>query len=193
MSSHLDDMNPHDEPPALGSFGRPGSSGLGSLAQSARGKRMKTAQRILIGVGILCLLNFGCLFALADNEAEQVLQAEVRKLGPNFVVQPVKFEEVKVTIARTARLIYAGSMALGVVFIVLGALVPRYPLGTTVIGLVLFIGVKAVYAVFNPANLLAGWLVNVIVLVGLVKAIQSAIAYQREEQAARAGTEVLDG
>jgi hypothetical protein len=60
----------------------------------------------------------------------------------------------------------------------------------SVTGLVLFIGFNVILAIMEPMNLLMGWIVKIIVLVGLVKAIQSAIAYQREQQAAVGGEQL---
>src|SRR5947209_1741235 len=91
MSTHPDDLPPSVEPAELGSLGRPGGSGLGSLAQSARHKHIRQARRILIGVGIIiALFQTGMYFkessdlkneertAVARNpDAREEIQAEV--------------------------------------------------------------------------------------------------------------------
>jgi ABC-type siderophore export system fused ATPase/permease subunit len=82
------------------------------------------------------------------------------------------------------RLVYGGIAFLGVLFILLGFLVTRFPLPATIIALVLYLGSNAVLALLDPAVLVQGIIFKIIVVVCLVKALQAAIAYQRELRAA---------
>ncbi len=62
-------------------------------------------------------------------------------------------------------------------------LVKTYPVPATVLGLVLYVGCAAVFGYLDPTTLAMGWLVKIIIVVALAKAIQSAVAYQREATA----------
>jgi hypothetical protein len=73
------------------------------------------------------------------------------------------------------------SLALGVVFIVLGILVRKYPVPITITALVLYVGAGAIFGLIDPKSLAAGVVVKVIIILALVKSIQSALAYEREQ------------
>ncbi len=164
---------------------KPESEELGSLAQSARQTSLKQARTILIVIGVLQLLGALFLYVNAEREARDVIEAEKRKAGPGMVFDPAKVKEAEEELVRVARLIYLGVVGVGVVFIILGIAVPKAPVACTVTGLVLFVALNAVAAIADPINLVRGIILKVIFLVCLVKAIQAAVAYEREIRAER--------
>ncbi|MGE3805875.1 MAG: hypothetical protein AB7K24_14465 [Gemmataceae bacterium] len=174
------------QPQPLGAGGddpfAPGAPKLGSLAQQARGKKLDSARAILYVVGALFVILNLALLLNARNEMKQVIQKEVQKLGPGMIVDQAKAAEVENTGVRILRIIYGSFVALGVVFIIFGAMVKSYPVPITITALVLFLGYQALIVFFDPSNLAKGIILKVIVIVGLVKAIQAAIAYQKEEE-----------
>ena len=158
----------------------PQSSGLGSLAQSARGKQLKTARGIMLFVGILTILFNGFLFFNAENEVKKVTQDEARKAGG--AVHPAQVRDFEATVLRFCRLIYGGSILLGVVFVVLGIIVKKYPVPATAIALILYVGSMVIFAVLVPGSIASGIIVKIIIIVALIKSLTAAIAYQKEQQ-----------
>jgi hypothetical protein len=162
----------------------PLQTGLGSLGQEARLKNLNTAKWIMIIVGLIQMGNFAIFYAMTEKEADTVIAEELRnqRIGRDQI-DPVQFREYRDTMIRIARLIYGALIALGAAFVIMGLFVKKYPVPLTITALVLFIGVHAVLAILNPVNLAAGLLLKVIFIVGLAKAIQAAIAYERERKA----------
>jgi hypothetical protein len=103
-----------------------------------------------------------------------------RNAGPGQVL--TNRQEIERTLYMINSAIFMGSMVLGVVFVVLGCLVLRFPLVTTITSLTLFILVQIAFIAIDPHNLYRGIIVKVIVLVVLIKAIQAAGAYEREKR-----------
>ncbi len=160
----------------------PQLSSLTSLSQSARMKQLKSARMILIFVGVITVALNGFFY----TQAEEMVNNEIRNLQMQRIpiegdVNQIRDQAVKVT-----RLIHGGTVALGVVFILLGVAVKSFPVPATVLGLVLYLGSIAVFAVINPASLLQGFILpcdmKIIFIYCLFKAVHSAIGYQRYEQ-----------
>lgn len=131
---------------------------LGSLAQNARQKHLKSARNCLFVVAALQIVGGIILLALLMN-------------------QPIP-EEMKTMVYVSFAVVFGAA----VVFLVLGLLVPKYPVPATVIALILFITLHAIDAMADPTSLLRGWLLKIIVVVILVKAVQAAIAYENERK-----------
>jgi hypothetical protein len=153
-------------------LGGAGGKGLGNLAQSARQKHIKSAQRVLLVIGILTVAANGFMMATAKSQVDQLIQQ-----NPQFANQAD-------AIMNMTYLLGGGAMAVGVAFIVLSFLVPKFPVPSTIIGLVLYVGSVGVFAALEPLSLVQGWLFKIIIVVSLVKSIQAAIAYQRESKLA---------
>jgi hypothetical protein len=164
----------------------PGLKPLGSLAQSARGKELNTARSLLLFIGFLTMAVNGFMFANAEKEVDKVIQAELTKAGPGAVVQ----EDAKTSILALTRMIYGGTAALGLVFVICGLLIKKYPVPLSLTALTLYLAGNAVFALLNPLSLAAGIVIKVIIIFGLVKAVQAAFAYQKEQNLARAGGEL---
>ena len=100
------------------------SSNLGSLAQSARVKQLKTARGIMIFVGVLTIAVNGFLYANAHNEVEQVVQQQIRQVHAHGLVeQQASVAEFRHRITLFCQLIYGSAVAIGAVFIALGLIV----------------------------------------------------------------------
>jgi hypothetical protein len=162
----------------------PSAARLGNLAQAARGKELKNARGIMLFVGVVSMLANGYFFTAAASNVQEELDKELGKLGPTFVVDPVKLAQVKSQAVRTTRLIAFGGMLLGGVFVACGLLVERHPVPITVTALTLYLGGNAVFGMLNPASLGAGWFMKIFIVIALFKAVQAAFAYQKEMAAA---------
>jgi predicted RND superfamily exporter protein len=54
----------------------------------------------------------------------------------------------------------------------------------TIISLVLYLGATAIFAYLAPETIAAGIIIKVIIIIGLAKAIQAAIAYENDRRVA---------
>ena len=161
------------------------SSGLGSLAKSARATHLTQAKRVLIGAGILIVVVNGALGIFARTLVQNQLQIELKRQGmPNPNQAQLRQLEDEVV---AGQMIISGAMvAMGCLFIVFGFLIHRQPVFITLTSLVIFIGMIAVLAALEPLTLLQGWLLKIIVIVALVKALQAALAAQKEKAVVQA-------
>jgi hypothetical protein len=159
-------------------------SGLGNLAQSARGKELKSARTIMFVIGVLSVLVNLFVFIFAEGEVQKEIDQEVAKQGPGFAVDDEKAAALKSQAVGATRLISGGGVVLGLVFIACGLLVQSHPVPTTITALALYLGSTAIFALLNPGSLTAGLLIKVVIVVALFKAVQAAIAYQKDLAAA---------
>ena len=151
---------------------------LSSLSQSARMKQLKSARMILIFVGVVTVALNGFFYTLA----EEMVDNEIRNLQMQGIVIEGDVNQIRDQAVKITRLIHGGTVALGVVFILLGVAVRSFPVPAPVLGLVLYLGSIAVFAAINPASLLQGIILKIFFIVCLFKAVHSAIGYQRYEQ-----------
>jgi hypothetical protein len=164
-----------DSPPTLG--------GLGSLAQSARTKQLKTARAILYFVGGLTIVVNVAFVIFAEPIVNSQIDRELRELQQqNMEIDPGALKEYRQQAIRITRLVNGIAVLIGVVFIVCGALVYTYPVPATITSLVLYIGSAAAYGVIDPTTLARGWLIKLLILIGLFKAVQAAFAYESERK-----------
>jgi hypothetical protein len=157
--------------------------GLSSLAQSAREKQINSARVTLFIIGgLTIILNIVIAFM-----GQSQIDAELRKQGLN----PNNLAPEHQAVVRFALMIHyavaAGFALMGVVFIVLGVLVRKYPVPCTIAGLALFLLGALIQLAIDPKSLAAGWIIKIIIVVALVKAIQAALAAEREKREALAG------
>ncbi len=162
-----------------------GMSGLGSLAQSARQKQLKSARGILLGIGILTVLANLVYMALAESQVKAELDKEVQQLSQKgMAVDRAKLAKIQNDAVTMTLMINGVTCGLGVVFILFGIFVNKYPVPITIAGLVLYIGAAAVFAFINPESLIQGIIIKVIIVAALVKSLQAALAYEREKSTA---------
>lgn len=153
---------------------------LGGLAQSARTKEIRNARSILLVIGVLTLLLNGFLFSQAPNEVQVEIDKQIKELPAGQVADPEEVAALKDEWVRATRVIYGGGVAFGLGFIILGVLAPKHPVPCTIGGLVLYIGGYAIFGYLNPPSLTQGILIKIIIVSALFKAMQAAIAHQKE-------------
>jgi hypothetical protein len=143
---------------------------LGSLAQSARGKELKQAQGILIAIGLLTLAISGFHLYNLPNEIAQAI--EQNKIGADDV------DRFRQAVTASGYLIYGLPALLGVVFVIFGTIIKSYPVPITITSLLLYIVATVAFGFLNPAVLLQGLIMKIIIVVALARAIKAAFAYQ---------------
>jgi hypothetical protein len=189
FSNPPDASNPYRSPTAENkpSSLPPLQAGLGSLGQEARLKQLNTAKWIMIVVGVLTIGVYIFLYMNVEKMIDQELARELQKRGiARNQLDQAAFNEARASEINTNRLIYMISIGLGVVYLVLGLLVKQYPVPMTITGLALYVGTALVSVALDPMNLVRGIIVKVIIVVALVKAVQAALAYERERKAGAA-------
>jgi hypothetical protein len=158
---------------------------LGSLAQSARGKEISQAKVTLIIIGILTMIVNGFLLFNLPNEIEQAIRQ-------GQAGDPAEVEDFKRAATIAGYLFYGGPLLLGLVFVIFGLIVKKYPLTITITSLVLYIAATVLFAVLNPQSLASGAIVKIIIVVAFCRAIKAAKSYDVEtRKAALAGGELL--
>jgi hypothetical protein len=145
---------------------------LGSLAQKARGTQLKQARNILITIGVLTVIIN--LLGLVQ------FQAEVNKAGAR----------VNATFVAVEYAITGFFILMGVLFLVFGILIHRFPVPATVISLVLYLLATVIMVVLLGlqggvallASMGVGLIIRIAIIAALVRAVQSAIAYEKERR-----------
>jgi len=151
-------------------------SGLGSLTQAARSKQLKTARGLLIFVGVWLLLSLGFEWLTLDMQLHQ--------LAKEHGVPEGRVPELREALMPAMYVISAIYVGLAVLYFIFAGVVRSHPVPITITALVIFVALLLIAAALDPASIAKGWLVKIIVIVGLAKAIQAALAYQRELDAA---------
>ncbi|HKB37397.1 MAG TPA: hypothetical protein VKD72_13180, partial [Gemmataceae bacterium] len=103
-------------------------------------------------------------------------------------VDPQKKQEA----IRIIHLFAGGLMALGVLYLVFAVIVHQFPVPVTVSALVIYVGAAIIFAALanNWESILQGIPVKILIVVLMVKGIQTAIVYQKErDEEARARDE----
>lgn len=167
-------------------FGKSTSDGdsLGSLAQAARTKTLKSARTILLVIGGLTILWSLYYLSSAERLVDQELDNEMKRLRQQGMVDfdMVQVAELKAQAVSSTRMLYGGSVILGAIFIGLGLNIKKYPVPLAITGLVLYLGNIGVFGYLAPETLRQGLIFKFLFIGGLYKAIQAAIAYEKEEQ-----------
>jgi predicted PurR-regulated permease PerM len=176
--------------PESGSLGNM-TDDLGSLAQSARTKQLKTARGILYFVGILTMVVNGALFIFADKFVDWQIEKELAPArAQHQMINQQIVQQIRDRAIRSVELGCGIAFLIGIVFIICAVMVYTYPVASTVTSLVLYLGAAAGYGVIDPTTLLQGWWVKILIVVGLFKAVQAALAYESERKAAAASSAV---
>ncbi len=156
---------------------------LGSLAQSARAKQLKTARGILLFVGIMTVaFNVGFVF-FAESVVDSQIETELREIrAQHLEVDQEKLAELRQQAIRSTQLVNGIGVIIGIVFLACALAVYRYPVASTVTSLVLYLGAAAVYGVLDPTTLARGWWVKILIVIGLFKAVQAALAFESDRK-----------
>lgn len=150
---------------------------LGKLAQSARKNHLKSARTALFIVGGLSIAANGYFYATAESkikdspEAQQLIR-QAGAEGRKIVEQAVQ----------TTQLMAISGCALGVMFVVFGLFIYKYPVPITILALVIYVGSFPIYAIWaqDASVIFRGFIVKAIIIGCLVKGIQAALAYEKE-------------
>jgi hypothetical protein len=180
-------MSTLPEPAGLGNL----ADDLGSLAQSARTKQLKTARGILYAVGILTVVANAALVIFAAQVVDSQIESELKNLrAKHMQADPAEVARVREQMTRSLQFVDGIGVVIGVVFIACAIFVYKFPIATTVTSLVLYLGAAAVYGVLDPETLKRGWWLKILVAGGLFKAVQAALAYESERKAAAASAPI---
>lgn len=151
--------------------------GLGSLAQAARDKSIRSVRTCLIVVGVLQMILTGIEFFTLEMQIDGAIAAELKASNmTKSDLDPAEFKKYRDAAIRNGQLIVAGLAVVAVAFFAFAGLTARYPLPMSVSGLVLYVVLQLMLAVLNPATLVSGWLVKIIVILVLVRGISAASA-----------------
>jgi hypothetical protein len=177
------------EPGGLGSLHDQASPSLGSLKQHAQSKNLRSARVALIVACIVMAIMAVANYLTAEKQIDDEIKKELKHLGAGAM------EQKEVKLAKEGMMRVLGLLCLGIgfislVFLILAILVYRYPLFCTVGGLIFFIGFNLIMAFLIALNdaggavafLVSGFIWKIIILAGLFKGIQSAVAFQRERR-----------
>ncbi len=119
----------------------PGSSGLGSLAHSARSKKLNQARWILIVVGILGICWMAVSFAFLRTVVQDAIRKEEQKAAARGLrFDPQEKQQIEDRAVRIGRWVLVSFMAVYAVILGLGVLVKLIPVVATVTSLVLVLG-----------------------------------------------------
>jgi len=185
-------FSPSDKPTSIPSNPPFGSqSGMSNLAQEARKKQLRTARWILVVVGVLQLIA-GLFFIFnARSLVQAQLEKEIQTLrAQGMVVDQEELQELVDSTTRATQLLNLGGVLGGICLVFLGLLVYRFPVACTITGLLLYIGMFATFAFISfmgdgdGSVFVRGWLIRILIIVALFKAIQAALAYEKELKAA---------
>ena len=128
------------------------------------------AQRILIVIGLLTMAVNGFLLYNLPNEIQQAIQQ--LQIGPADVDQ---FRQVATI---SGYVIYGSPAFLGLLFVIFGVIIKRFPVAITITSLVLYVLAAAAFALLNPATLMQGFIFKIIIIMALFQSIKAARAYQ---------------
>jgi hypothetical protein len=154
---------------------------LGSLAQKARGKQLNQARWILIVLGCLYIIVNGVQMGMLRDAIRNEIQKQIRQ-NPGAIINQAAVQEFEDQAYQIGMIIGAIAILVGVAFVVFGIIIKMYPVAVTITSLVLYLITIVGAALLNPQTLIAGIIIKVIIVVCLIKAIQAALAYEKEEQ-----------
>jgi hypothetical protein len=155
-------------------YAPPAVAVLPPAKQSIWTKELKSARTILIFVGVIQLIFGAFELTRIRSEFDKGIEAEVKERGPGFVVDRVKADEL---FEENKALIYGlGSfpLVLGVFFLVMAAIVFRFPVGVTLSSLIVYVVALVATAVVDPSQIAMGIPLKIIVIAVLAKAWKSA-------------------
>jgi hypothetical protein len=158
------------------------AGGGNSLAQAARLKKIKVARNILIALGVLLVLISIPVLIGAAHLAKSIVDSEIKKAG---VVEPdpISVAEVTGSVERAIRVSGFLMLGVGILYFVLAAVVTRFPVPATITALVVYVGMQIIGAINadDPKEIMSFWLIKLLIIIALAKAVQAAIAYQNAE------------
>ena len=114
----------------------------------------------------------------------------VQRQAPGARLSPAQMNDLEASAQRLLLLFHGGTIAVGLAFVVMGFFVEKYPVPITALALITFIGLNVIFAVVDVHNIYRGWILKLIFIIALSKALSAGIAAQKESQL-RAGIDVV--
>jgi hypothetical protein len=99
-----------------------------------------------------------------------------------MIIDHAKVAELRESAIRSVKLASYIAAALGAIFIIFGMFVYQFPVPITLASLVLYLGSTAVFGYIDPMTLAKGWIIKILIIAGLFKAVQAAVASERESR-----------
>ena len=84
-------------------------------------------------------------------------------------------------------LIYGLPVLLGCVFVIFGSIIKQFPVPITITSLALYVLATVAFGLLAPETLVQGFIVKIIFIFALIRAIKAARAYRDHTQAANFG------
>lgn len=193
--------------PLSSSFPELADYALGSLKKVGRGRSLNAARVALLLACILMALQATIVYATMEDNikaSEKRLRDEVRSKGIFARVNEEKLQELKALLHRVFEIFAFGMYGFAAAFLLLALLVHRFPLFCSVGGMILYVGFHLIMAYLISRQgsainvmefLLMWWVFKIIIILGLIKGIHTAVMYQRErsELAGQAGLQGQPG
>jgi hypothetical protein len=158
---------------------------LSSLAQAARSSQLKQIRGTLIAIGIFILI-FNVIDAVT---APGQVREGIAKQGGNAPGAP---DVATFTLVFIYTVLGLYSLV-GVLFIILGALVHRFPVPITLTAFIVYTLTSIVCILFLVASLqpaaIVGIIFRIVFIIALGRAVYTAFQYQREQKAQLAAAE----
>jgi ribosomal protein S27E len=149
-----------------------------SLVTTAYDHQLSRARNTLLWVGIAMIVFQGIFYFVEMGQVKDQIQKEVQKVGG--VVDPAKVKVVEDAARIFLTLFHGCAIAVGIAFVALSFFVQDHPVPITVAALSLFAVEQVIFVLVDPLNIARGWIIKIIVVVALVKALQAGIAAQKE-------------
>lgn len=177
---------------------------LGSLAQKARGQKLRQVRIIFFIIGVLTIVaNLFDITQIRPNFQKAVQKEIQAKGGPGMVqVDRALLQKEEDNAFFLGCALDSVFIFTGVIFLLLGALIYRFPVPATVIGLVLYVvtfGVGLLIVVtLGEAEAIGlfvsrGLIFRICFIIALIASIKSAVAYENERRAEIESADLLAG
>jgi flagellar basal body-associated protein FliL len=164
---------------------RPVSTNMG---MAVRLKQMNRLRIILIMVGVLLLATHVGPLLTVHSQAESAVEEEAREQGvPLAQMEPAAKAKKIEQYVKIGTIFYLAMIGIGLLYVVFGLIVHKFPVPVAVLALVLFISLQAIFITLDPSNIYRGLIIKVLILVALVGGVSTAISYQNKLAEERAG------
>jgi len=122
---------------------------------------------------------YGFFFLRAEHQVERAIERQVQQLERRgLALDMKKVEQLKREAVRTTRRVNALAVGAAATFLVIGCYVPKYPVPATCLGLLGYLAGLALLVIIDQATMWKGLVVNIVIVLALIRAVQAAIAYE---------------
>ena len=149
----------------------------GSIAEKLQKKSFGQAKGLLIFAGITLLISAGITLATAESQSVDAARAQA--------ANKAEVEQLANHIMLGVYIIGGGIGVCGLALFILGFFVKRAPVGVTAAGLMLYLGVHGALGFLDPTNIVSGIIVKILIVVGLIASLKSAVAYEAAQKKKR--------